>query len=366
MENQITLEDKLKERIKELTCLYRVSSLIRESDFNNVAVLLKEIAISLKEAIRFPEEAFVEIKVDGITVVAGKKIEDVIFIISAIKTFSHIKGAVTVGYSKQKFSENAFLKEEKLLLKKIALEIGDFLEREQIKEKEKIAQSQIERAGRLTILGQITAGIAHELNTPLANILGFTELLKERYKEDEIGSEDLEKVINSAIYSREVVKKLMFFSCEMPQQMTSININLIIDESIRLLNPNFTKKNISYTISFSSDEVYLKVDKIQLTQVIFNLVMNAIYFSPVNGEINLDVKEKRKIVEIKISDQGEGISKENSENIFNPFFTTKPVGDGAGLGLSVVHGIIKSHKGAITHEPNSPKGTIFVVRFPKS
>ncbi|PQJ72481.1 sensor histidine kinase [Polaribacter butkevichii] len=366
MEDSITLEDKLKERIKELTCLYRVSSLIRNSNFNNRKALLNEIGISLKQAIRFPKEAFVEIKVDEITVVTGKKIEDAIFIISAIKTFSHIKGAVTVGYSKRKFSENAFLKEEKLLLKKIALEIGDFLEREQIKEKEKIAQSQIERAGRLTILGEITAGIAHELNTPLANILGFTELLKERYKDDEIGSEDLDKVIDSAIYSREVVKKLMFFSCEMPQQMTAININTIIEESIRLLNPNFKKKNISCTVSFSSDEVYLKVDKIQLTQVIFNLVMNAIYFSPFKGKINIEVKDKQKIVEIKISDEGEGISKENSENIFNPFFTTKPVGEGAGLGLSVVHGIIKSHKGTIAHETNSPKGTIFVVRFPKS
>jgi signal transduction histidine kinase len=366
MEDSITLEDKLKERIKELTCLYRVSSLIRNSGFNNIKALLNEIAISLKKAIRFPEEAFVEIKVDKITVVAGKKIEDAIFIISAIKTFSHIRGAVTVGYSKQKFSENAFLKEEKLLLEKIAIEIGDFLEREQIKEKEKIAQSQIERAGRLTILGEITAGIAHELNTPLANILGFTELLKERYKEDEIGSEDLDKVINSAIYSREVVKKLMFFSCEMPQQMTSININLIIEESIRLLNPNFKNKNIICNVSFSDDEVYLKVDKIQLTQVIFNLVINAIYFSPINGKINIDVEDKSKTVQIKISDEGKGIDAKKAENIFTPFFTTKPVGEGSGLGLSVVHGIIKSHKGTIIHQPNLPKGTIFVISFPKS
>ncbi|AUC84701.1 sensor histidine kinase [Polaribacter sp. ALD11] len=366
MENQITLEDKLNERIKELTCLYKVSSLVRNNNFKNIKSLLKEISASVKEAIRFPEEAFVEIKLDDFSVIDGEKIEDAIFIISAIKTFKNIKGAITVGYAKQKFSENAFLNEEKLLLKKVASEIGDFLERNEINEKEEIAKRQIERAGRLTILGEITAGIAHELNTPLANILGFTELLKERYKEDKIGSEDLEKVINSAIYSREVVKKLMFFSCEMPQQMTSININATIDESISLLKPNFKKKNIDFKIAYSSNEINLKVDGIQLTQVIFNLVINAIYFSPENGKIDITVEEKIKTVEIEISDEGKGIETINSENIFNPFFTSKPVGEGSGLGLSVVHGIIKSHKGTIIHKPNIPKGTIFIVSFPKN
>ncbi|MCI2229647.1 HAMP domain-containing histidine kinase [Polaribacter sp. MSW13] len=366
MESQITLEDKLKERIKELTCLYKVSSLIRNNDFSNIKSLLQEISLSVKKAIRFPDEAFVEIKTDDFTIVEGEKIEDAICIVAALKPFNKIKGAITVGYSKQKFSENAFLNEEKLLLKKVSSEISDFFERKAIKEKEDIAKRQIERAGRLTILGEITAGIAHELNTPLANILGFTELLKERYKEDKIGSEDLEKVINSAIYSREIVKKLMFFSCEMPQQMASININKIIDEAIGLLKPNFKKKNIQYNVSYLNDEIYLKVDRIQLTQVIFNLIINAIYFSPLNGKINIIVEEKSKTIQIKISDEGKGIGTTNSENIFNPFFTTKPVGEGSGLGLSVVHGIIKSHKGTIIHQPNSPKGTIFVVSFPKS
>ncbi|MCL7762882.1 HAMP domain-containing histidine kinase [Polaribacter sp. Z014] len=362
----ITIEDKLKERIKELTCLYKVSSLIRNNNFSDINTLFKEIAASVKEAIRFPEEAFVEIRIEDFVFVEGRKIQDAIFIISAVKAFGKIKGSLTVGYSKQKFSENSFLEEEKLLLHKIATEIGDFLERKQIIEKEEIAKRQIERAGRLTILGEITAGIAHELNTPLANILGFAELLKEQYKDDKVASEDLKKIINSAIYSREVVKKLMFFSCEMPQQMTSVNINLIINEAISLLNPNFKKKNIQCTITFSSDEIYLKVDRIQLTQVIFNLVINAIYFSPVKGKINIDVLENSKKIQIRISDEGEGIQSVNSENIFNPFFTTKPIGDGSGLGLSVVHGIIKSHKGTIIHQPNSPKGTIFVVSFPKS
>lgn len=366
MKYHITLEDKLKERIKELTCLYKVSSLVRNNNFSNLENLLIEIASSVKESLRFPEEAFVEIIIDDFTVLKGEKLEDVIFLISAIKPFGKIKGTLKVGYSKRKFSENAFLEEEKLLLSKISTEISDFIERKEIDKKEEIARRQIERAGRLTILGEITAGIAHELNTPLANILGFAELLKERYKDDKVGKEDIKKVINSAIYSREVVKKLMFFSCEMPQQMKSININLIIDEAISLLKPNFKKKNILLETSYSSKEVYLKVDQIQLTQVIFNLVINAIYFSPINGRIKISVEEKLESIQIKISDEGLGIKSINSENIFNPFFTTKPIGDGSGLGLSVVHGIIKSHKGTIIHQPNLPKGTTFIINFPKN
>lgn len=365
MENYSTAEEKLKERIKELTCLYKVSSLIRDSTFNEIDKLLEAVAESVMDAVRFPTQAFVEIKILNLTITKGSIQKNSVFMIEAIKEFGAVSGGISVGYSRQKFSENDFLEEEKQLLAKVASEIGDFIERKQISEKEAVVKRQIERAGRLTILGEITAGIAHELNTPLANILGFTELLKERYKEDKIGSEDLEKVINSAIYSREVVKKLMFFSCEMPQQMASININTIIEEAIQLLKPNFRKKGITYKIIFSEDAIYLKVDKIQLTQVVFNLVINAIYFSPIKGEITISTETKAKTIQIKITDQGKGIEKVNSENIFNPFFTTKPVGEGSGLGLSVVHGIIKSHRGTIKHKANVPNGTVFTVIFPK-
>ena len=365
MEQPVSIEEKLKERVKELTCLYNVSSLIRNSNFSDTENLLRGIALNLKESIRYPDAAFVEIQTNKSSIVEGKQNQDAIFIVSAIKVFSEIFGSIKVGYAKVMFSQNAFLEEEEFLLNKIASEIGVFFERKQIKEKEILANRQIERIDRLSILGEITAGIAHELNTPLANILGFTELLKERYKTDEVGTKDLQKVINSAIYSREVVKKLMFFSCEMPQQMEVINCVPIIKEAIGLLNPNFIKKNIKSELFFNKENIQLKADKIQLTQVVFNLVINAIYFSPVNGKIKISVEENKENIQLSISDEGVGIPLNSAANIFNPFFTTKPIGEGSGLGLSVVHGIVKSHKGAIKHLPNLPKGTIFVINFPK-
>jgi len=359
-------EDKLKERIKELTCLYNVSSFIVNSDLQNLQPTWDAIALSLKDALHYSNDASVEFKINDVIIVAGHQDGDKVYMISAIKQFNQIIGSIKVGYSKEKYDNDAFLKEEEQLLATIALEIGNLLERKQIVDNEMLVKRQMERTDRLSILGEITAGIAHELNTPLANILGFTELLKERFIDDEVASNDLNKIMTSAIFSREVVKKLMFFSCEMPQQMMFTNIIPIINDAVGLLKPNFDKKALTYQVEYANDDMQLRVDPIQITQVIFNLVINAIYFSPEKGHIQISIEAPTdKEVVLKIKDEGTGIPKAVRESIFNPFFTTKPVGEGSGLGLSVVHGIVKSHKGSITQQQNSTKGTTFTVVFPK-
>lgn len=365
MKSNISTKDKLQERIKELTCLYEVSSYIVNSDLGNLQNTFIAIAHSIKRAIRFSNEAIVELKVNDDLYYVGKESSDNVYLVEAIKAFNVPIGAIKVGYSKAHYDENAFLDEEKQLIHKLANEIGSLLERKQIIENELKSKRQIERADRLSILGEITAGIAHELNTPLTNILGFSELLKEQFSKNANALKDLEKIMDSAIYSREVVKKLMFFSCEMPQQMELTNMVPIINDAIHLLKPNFIKKDLKCELHFSHDTILLKVDAIQLTQVIFNLVINAIYYSPKDGIITIIVSDETNLVRLQIIDEGIGISKENAEHIFNPFYTTKPLGEGSGLGLSVVHGIVKSHKGNIHFEANSPKGTKFVINLPK-
>ncbi|MCM4173268.1 sensor histidine kinase [Arenibacter sp. TNZ] len=361
----ITAEEKLKERIKELTCLYEVTSIIVNCDYDQIEDAMKGILHCLQKAWRYSDEAHVKFVSDQYHIATTDFPIDGVYLESNVQVFNRKVGEIHVAYPKAKYNLSDFLEEENKLLKNVCLEVGNLLERKQIKDNEIIIKRKMERADRLGILGEITAGIAHELNTPLANILGFSELLKTRISEDTEANKDLDKIINSAIFSREVVKKLMFFACEMPQQMTLVNINPIIANAINLMEPSFNKKRIVLELHFNAEPIFLRVDTIQLTQVIFNLVLNAIYFSPVKGRILIKVQEIKDNVEIIISDEGPGIDPKNRDKIFEPFYSTKPVGEGSGLGLSVVHGIVKSHKGVISYSSNKAKGTIFTIVFPK-
>lgn len=360
-----TAEQKLKERIKELTCLYEVTSLIVNCDYEQMQEVLEAIADCLQRAWQFDKETYVILKTPSHTIQTHETGDNYVFLESSIKSFNIGKGSIQVGYPTPKYTLEDFLEEEQQLLDNICLEVGNLLERNEIKENEVQIRRQVEQADRLRILGEITAGIAHELNTPLANILGFSELLKEHLGKDKQALKDLDKIINNTIFSREVVKKLMFFACEMPQEKEVVNIIPIIKDAIDLMRITLSQNDVNCKLLTSQESVLLKIDKIQLTQVLFNLIVNAIYFSPPKSTISIIVSELKNKIKITIADQGSGISQENAEHIFEPFFTTKPSIDGSGLGLSVVHGIVQSHQGTIIHRQNKPKGTIFTLEFPK-
>lgn len=359
-----TTEGKLKERIKELTCLYEVTSIIVNSDYEHLATSLEAIIHCLKKAWQFEEATEVLLSTGDYHFQTEGFKSDMVLIEAAIRVFNKPDGVVKVGYPKDKFKRSDFLKEEEKLLQNVALAVGNLLERKQVHDSEAAIKRQVERADRLHILGEITAGIAHELNTPLANILGFTELLKERIN-DKDAIRDLEKIVDNAIFSREVVKKLMFFACEMPQQMQAVQLIPVFENVLKLLGPSLRDKKIKLAKYIRDDNIELRADTVQLTQVLFNLIMNAVYFSPEGGTIGVAIESKGKMIAIRVSDEGPGIDPENVSKVFEPFFTTKPLGEGSGLGLSVVHGIISSHKGTITLSRNVPKGAIFTVNFPK-
>ncbi|HAI40907.1 MAG TPA: sensor histidine kinase [Maribacter sp.] len=357
-------EAKLKERVKELTCLYEVTSIIVNADYDQIDASLEAIVYCLKRAWQFEQVTEVFLKVGECTVQTDDFKPNMVCLSSKIKVFNKLEGEVMVGYPSEKYSIDDFLIEEQTLLNNVALDVGNLIERKQIRDSEALTRRKMERTDRLHILGEITAGIAHELNTPLANILGFAELLTDKMT-DKQSVRDLEKIMDSAIFSREIVKKLMFFACEMPQEMKRVQLIPIVTSVIKLLAPSLRDKKIKLVTTYENEDLVLQADTVQLTQVLFNLIMNAIYYSPENGIISVKVLDTENHILLKIADQGEGIPKELEDKVFEPFFTTKPIGEGTGLGLSVVHGIITSHKGTIEHEQNTPKGTIFTVNFPK-
>jgi signal transduction histidine kinase len=359
------LEQALKERIKELTCLYEVSSILVNADSEQLEQTFRAIAFSLKKAFQFPEKTTITIESQAATAKTGGAISKSASIFSSVLIFNEPKGKIVATIDNSDLKTDDFLNEEQLLLDNVALKIGNLLERIEIKNSELSMKRQMERADRLAILGELTAGIAHELNTPLANILGFAELLQTKLIKDPQSISDLEKIINNAIYSREVVKKLMFFACEMPQEMKPLNVVAIIKESLNLLEPTFRKNEVKYLVKIEDESLMLRADTVQMTQIIFNLLMNAIYFTPKKGLVTIEATQNEKNIILKITDEGKGLSDEGLQKVFQPFYTTKPVGEGSGLGLSVVHGIVLSHKGIITVKNGIKKGAIFEVQLPK-
>ena len=361
MLHYISTEEKLQERIKELSCLYDISLILAKHEIL-LPNTLEAIGKVLKKAWRFSGDALVEIKLENYFYLSEEIKEKTVFQHCEINLFSSRAGYVKVHYPASRFSEKHFLPEEKKLLEKVASDISTFYEKQKNKEKETILELTAQRNDRLLILGEITAGIAHELNTPLGNVLGFAELIESGTKNKQIQA-DIKKIIQSTIYSREIVKKLMFFACEMPQHMEVIKIKPVIEQVLNMLGPSFKKADISYSFQIEDPEVSAQLDSIQLNQVLFNLIMNAISVSPKKGKIDIRVKNDSEFLIIEIADEGPGIEEEVRSRIFEPFFSTKPLGEGSGLGLSVVHGIVKSHRGNITTFDNKPKGTVFQVKL---
>lgn len=360
--NEISISKKLEERVKELSCLYEVSSAIRKHS-NSISSTLEEICRITQQAWLFPDNAVVQLEIEDYCILTSDLPENTIFQQSTISLFKEDKGFIKVYYDVTQLDKAHFLNEEQKLLDKIAIEISEFFERREILKKEELLKRSAERNDRLSILGEITAGIAHELNTPLGNILGFAELIKSNTQEKQT-NKDTDKIIKAAIYSREIVKKLMFFACEMPQHKEFIQIKPIIDQTLNLLSQNFQKANVTYNFKIDNPNIEAQIDTIQFTQVLFNLLINAIYSSPEKSQISVEVSSSKSHFTLEIKDEGSGIPEDLRSKIFEPFFTTKPVGEGSGLGLSVVHGIIKSHRGEIITFDNKPAGTVFQIKLP--
>jgi signal transduction histidine kinase len=354
--------DLLQERIKELYCLYAVSSIASQRG-KSYSEIVQEIVNRIPQAWFFPEAAMCVLRIENEFWTSHDKIGETVSLIQTIFIEDIPVGTLSIHYPSDTYQKEDFLEEELALLKKLAVEIAHVLDQKNRTEREEAFLLNAQRQDRLTILGEITAGIAHELNTPLGNILGFAQLIMESNVSEQ-STADATKIMHSAIYAREIVKKLMFFSCELPQQFELVEIHKLIQDAIQLLGPSIQKSGVNIEMKPHSKEIFAQVDTIQITQVVFNLLLNAIYASPENSCITVSILQRDKNVGMLFADQGGGIPLELQERIFEPFFTTKPTGEGSGLGLSVVHGIVKAHHGSIQVASSELHGTTFYIEIP--
>ncbi len=354
--------DDLQERIKELGCLYEISNIAATSK-GSLDDTLQSIVEVLPKAWLYPKDAVAQLTLGTKTFNSGSVPPQSVSQKSPIEVNNEYRGVLAIHYDAQQLSQRDFLSEEKSLLNTLAIEIGQIISRSEQMEREELLNRKLEHSDRLAILGEITAGIAHELNTPLGNILGFSQLIQDKTTDNQIKL-DIEKIINSALHAREVVKKLMFFSCEMPQQMSVVAIDTLIEEALNLLKISLKNANVSVKFIKAENKISARVDPVQFTQVVFNLLINAIHASKAGKEITIKLDSNSNELKLSIEDQGHGMSETVKEKIFEPFFTTKPTGEGSGLGLSVVHGIVKSHGGNIKVTSKENTGSTFIVKIP--
>ena len=228
------------------------------------------------------------------------------------------------------------------------------------------AHQQIMKSERLATLGQLAAGIAHEINNPLGAILMYSHLSLEETSKDECQHKNLEKVVGEASRCRDIVRGLLDFARQSEPNVEEADANDILKRTLSLLRNQAVFQNIKITTAFSPNLPKAMMDSGQIQQVFTNIILNAAEAIDGEGELTIATRTANGdgVIEIEFTDTGCGIPRENFEKIFNPFFTTKEVGRGTGLGLAVSFGIIARHQGTIEVDSNSGKGATFIVRLP--
>jgi signal transduction histidine kinase len=227
------------------------------------------------------------------------------------------------------------------------------------------AENRLIQAAKLAAVGEMAAGIAHELNNPLTTVAGFTELILDEIATDAPHRADIEMVLHEALRARGVVRRLLDFARQGERTRARSDINQIIDDVLALTTHFIHTNGVRLETDFQPDLPWVSVDSNQMKQVFLNLVHNALQAMPTGGNLLIKTeaqsKENREWITISIKDSGIGIGQNDMDRIFEPFFTTKGSRGGTGLGLSVTYGIVTDHGGTIEVESRPGEGSRFTV-----
>jgi len=357
--------DALRERVKELTCLYSLAQLAERPGIA-LEEILRGTAELLPPAWQYPEIAAGRVTLDGRAFATegfreGGQTQSAPIVVNGRR-----RGSIDVLYvePKPELDEGPFLDEERSLIDAIARHIALIVERRQADEDRFRLQEQLRHADRLATIGQLAAGVAHELNEPLGNILGFAQLVQKHPDLPEQISRDLEKIVATSLHARRIINDLMLFSRQKPPQKVRVDLNAVVEEGLCFLESRCARSGITIVRALSDDLPEITADASQLRQVFVNLAVNAIQAMPDGGTLEVTTRRSGDRVVLSVEDSGVGMGDQVLEKIFIPFFTTKDVNEGTGLGLPVVHGIVTSHGGTIDVESSPGRGTRFRMELP--
>jgi len=354
------------ERNKGLNCLYEISQLMGDTD-REAGLILDKVVQLLPSAFQRPNRTHIFLSVDekkwGIELPP-----DAEHTLSENIVVNKEKRGVLAVYvearNNGRRNHRVFIEDEKDLLATAAQQVATLVGKKETKRAKQVLEQQLRRADRLAKIGQFSAGVAHEINEPLANILGFAQLaLQDKGLPEQVAA-DLNNIVDSSLHAREIIRKLMFFSRQMPPQFVPTDLNDAIHQALRITENAARKSNIKVHCEYAADLPDVMADPQHIKQVIVNLAANAIQAMEDGGELRVETINHENDAYIIVEDTGPGMDREQLKQIFNPFYTTKDVDKGTGLGLSVVHGIIKAHEGFIQVDSTPGKGTRVEVAFP--
>jgi two-component system NtrC family sensor kinase len=219
-------------------------------------------------------------------------------------------------------------------------------------------------AERLAAVGELVAGVAHEVNNPLSSISAFAQLLLRDETLTPDQRESVEVVQAEALRASQVVKDLLTFARRSAPTREAVDVAVVVERVLRLRGYQLASHNVRTELEMGDDVPPVSADARQLQQVVLNLVTNALQAMPEGGRLRVVTRRRGAMVELSIADTGRGIPEDVRSHIFEPFFTTKGEGEGTGLGLSVSYGIITAHGGTLALAETSAQGTCFVVTLP--
>jgi signal transduction histidine kinase len=231
-------------------------------------------------------------------------------------------------------------------------------------------EAQLSQADKLSSIGLLAAGVAHEVNTPLAVISSYTQMLAKQLQGDPQKSGLLEKITRQTFRASEIVNNLLNFSRTSGSEFTEVDVNKVITDTLALLEHQFKTAKINVHPELTQAISPIQGNPGRLQQVFLNLFLNAKDAMPGGGTLSVETSNGSN-VSVRVSDTGSGIAAEHIQRIYDPFFTTKAApregqNRGTGLGLSVTYGIIQEHAGKIRVESHPGSGTTFALDFPLS
>ncbi|MDR3721832.1 MAG: ATP-binding protein [Candidatus Acidoferrales bacterium] len=225
-------------------------------------------------------------------------------------------------------------------------------------------EDQMVQTEKLTSLGLLAAGVAHEVNTPLAVISNYIQMLAKQIPEDDPRQKTIERIVKQTFRASEIVNNLLNFSRTGGTAPVEVDLNFVLEETLTLVQHPFKTAQVNVVKNYAEKLPVILGSTTRLQQVFLNLFMNARDAMPGGGMLEVRTGARNGSVEIEVTDTGAGIPPEHLHRIFDPFFTTKATGRGTGLGLSVSYGIIKEHAGKVDVRSTPGKGTSFRLEFP--